>query len=146
MLKTMESTMKMKNSTAVFVALFYYALAEPVSAEEYPAPERRDVGIAVAEGTNESCAADWPAQHAKCRPVPLNGVEARGYLGKRIDRNPASLLLGMKSPIPKGFESAASDTEPPEYRLAADSDLYKWLEGACYVSCLIAGSLPRAKT
>ncbi|MCP4311773.1 MAG: hypothetical protein GY790_10955 [Bacteroidetes bacterium] len=23
--------------------------------------------------------------------------------------------------------------EPPKYRLAADSDLYKWLEGACYV-------------
>lgn len=39
----------------------------------------------------------------------------------------------MKSPIPKGFEAAFTGAEPPEYRLAADSDLYKWLEGACYV-------------
>jgi len=85
------------------------------------------------EGTNELCAADWPARHAKCRAVPLTEVETGGYLGKRIDRNPASVLLALESPIPKGFEAAVMGTKPPTYRLAADSDLYKWLEGACYV-------------
>ncbi len=83
--------------------------------------------------SNAYCAADWPAQHAKCRPVPLTKVKARGYLGKRIDRNRASILLAMRSPIPKGFEATVAGTEHPKYRLAADSDLYKWMEGACYV-------------
>jgi len=81
----------------------------------------------------EYCAADWPARRAKCRPVPLTKVKVRGYLGKRIDRNPASILFAMKSPIPKGFEAAVAGTKHPMYRLAADTDLYKWLEGACYV-------------
>lgn len=83
--------------------------------------------------TNAYRAADWPGRHAKCRAVPLTEVKVRGYLGRRIDRNLASLLLGLKSPIPKGFEAAAAGTTQPTYRLAADSDLYKWLEGACYV-------------
>ncbi|MCD6288850.1 MAG: glycoside hydrolase family 127 protein, partial [Candidatus Hydrogenedentes bacterium] len=82
--------------------------------------------------TTEFCAADWPLRHAKCCPVPLTEVKAGGYLGKRIDRNPASILLALKSPIPKGFEAAVTGSKPPSYRLAADSDLYKWLEGACY--------------
>ena len=72
------------------------------------------------EGTNELCTADWPGQYAKCRPVPLTRVKAGGYLGKRIDRNPASVLLALESPIPKGFEAAVMGTEPPKYRLAAD--------------------------
>jgi len=77
--------------------------------------------------------ADWPAQFAKTQPVSLHNIQVSGYLGKRIGRNLESLLLGLESPIPKGFEAAVLGTEPPEYRLAADSDLYKWLEGACYV-------------
>jgi hypothetical protein len=78
-------------------------------------------------------AADWPASHAKCQPVPLTETQVSGYLGKRIDRNPASLMLALKSPIPMGFEAFLAGTAPPKSRLAADSDLYKWLEGACYV-------------
>jgi len=77
-------------------------------------------------------AADWPASHAKCQPVPLTETKVSGYLGKRIDRNPASILLALESPIPKGFEAAVTGSKPPKSRLAADSDLYKWLEGACY--------------
>jgi len=79
------------------------------------------------------CAADWPAKFAKVQPVPIHNTQVSGYLGKRIDRNLESLLLGLESPIPKGFEAAATGAEQPKYRLAADSDLYKWLEGACYV-------------
>lgn len=78
-------------------------------------------------------AADWPSKLAKVQPVQINNVQVKGYLGKRIDRNLESLLLGLESPIPKVFESAALGLETPKYRLAADSDLYKWLEGACYV-------------
>lgn len=80
-----------------------------------------------------SIAGDWPEKNSKVQPVPITNTEVAGYLGKRIDRNLESLILGLESPIPKGFESAVAGTEPPEYRLAADSDLYKWLEGACYV-------------
>ena len=79
------------------------------------------------------CAADWPANLAKAQPVPIHNTQVSGYLGKRIDRNLESLMLGLESPIPKGFEAAVLGTAPPDYRLAADSDLYKWLEGACYV-------------
>ncbi|NQU23841.1 MAG: glycoside hydrolase family 127 protein [Candidatus Nealsonbacteria bacterium] len=82
---------------------------------------------------NSFRAGDWPATIAKVQPVPLNKTQVSGYLGKRIDRNLESLMLGLETPIPKGFETAAAGEEPPKYRLAADSDFYKWLEGACYV-------------
>ena len=78
-------------------------------------------------------AADWPSEIAGAQPVAINDVQVSGYLGKRIDRNLESLMLGLESPIPKVLEAAAAGLEPPKYRLAADSDLYKWLEGACYV-------------
>jgi DUF1680 family protein len=78
--------------------------------------------------------ADWPVDRVQCRPVPLRAVRASGFLGRRIDANLPSLLKGLESPIPRGFEARAAGREPPSYtyRLAADSDLYKWLEGACY--------------
>ena len=78
-------------------------------------------------------AADWSSFIAKAQPVPLHQTQVSGYLGKRIDRNLESLMLGLETPIPRGFETAASGEKPPKYRLAADSDFYKWLEGACYV-------------
>ncbi|MCP4640101.1 MAG: hypothetical protein GY851_06700, partial [bacterium] len=78
-------------------------------------------------------AADWSSSIAKAQPVPLHQTQVSGYLGRRIDRNLDSLMLGLETPIPRGFETAASGEEPPKYRLAADSDFYKWLEGACYV-------------
>ena len=44
-------------------------------------------------------------------------------------------MAALDSALPRGFEAiAAGKPLPPEAdRLAADSDLYKWLEGACYV-------------
>ncbi len=82
----------------------------------------------------EVYAGDWPARYAKVRPVPLANVQVQGFLGKRIRQNVASLLKGMESPIPRGFEARVAGVEPgPEtQRLAADSDLYKWIEGAAY--------------
>ena len=78
--------------------------------------------------------ADWPASHAACRPVPMGAVTVAGFLGDRCDRNKAALLAAMRGPLPRGFEARAAGKEPPPEtnRLAADSDLYKWLEGACY--------------
>ncbi|MFT7160826.1 MAG: DUF1680 family protein [Bacteroidia bacterium] len=78
-------------------------------------------------------AADWSVKRAKVQPVAINDIQVSGYLGKRIDRNLESLMLGLKSPIPKVLEAAAMGLKVPKYRLAADSDLYKWLEGASYV-------------
>ncbi len=83
-------------------------------------------------------AGDWPAAHARCRPVPLACVRPEGFLGRRIHANLKSLILGLDSPIPRGFEARAAGRQPgPETRrLAADSDLYKWIEGAAYTFAL----------
>lgn len=78
---------------------------------------------------------DWPAEHAAVRPIPLGAVELDGFLGGRVEaNNRVSLLAGLDSPIPVGFEALAAGREIPPIarRLAADSDMHKWLEGACY--------------
>lgn len=92
----------------------------------------RDQTASEAEDSN--IVARWPSERAKCRPVPMPHVAVSGFLGNRIDLNLNSLLAGLKSPIPRGFEARAAGIDPPHetLRLAADSDLYKWLEGACY--------------
>ncbi|MCP5120497.1 MAG: hypothetical protein GY953_57620, partial [bacterium] len=83
-------------------------------------------------------AADWPPANASCRPVPLRSVSPKGFLGRRIELNTPSLLKGLQSPIPRRFEALADGQKPgPETdRLAADSDLYKWMEGAAYMVAL----------
>jgi uncharacterized protein len=85
--------------------------------------------------TDHPIAADWPATHATCTPIPLTDVALTGYLGRYVTQNRDSVIAALASPIPRGFEArAAGQTPGPETdRLAADSDLYKWLEGACYV-------------
>ena len=89
------------------------------------------------------CAADWPARHAKCRPVPLREVGVSGYLGQRIDRNLSSVLAGVACPVVRGFEARAEgkplSNREAYYRLAADSDLYKWMEGASYIYARTGG-------
>jgi len=83
-------------------------------------------------------AGDWPADRAICRPVPLTHVRPDGFLGRRILQNRESLLKGLDSPIPRRFEALVSGRQPgPETnRLASDSDLYKWIEGASYMVAL----------
>ena len=80
-------------------------------------------------------AADWPARYAQCTPVPLDQVDIGGFLGKYIDQNIESVLVAMESELPAAFRASASGNELKSewMRLAADSDVYKWLEGACYV-------------
>jgi len=82
--------------------------------------------------------ADWPATHARCRPVPLASVKAEGFLGRRIQNNIGSLLEGLKGDLVRRFEARAAGQEPPPEtnRLAADSDVFKWLEGAAYMFAL----------
>ncbi len=79
--------------------------------------------------------AGWPEETAKCRPVPMRNMRISGFLGKRLEKNLDSVLAALDSPIPKRFEARAKGDEPTTQtdRLASDSDLYKWLEGACYV-------------
>src|SRR5512146_2622385 len=81
---------------------------------------------------------DWPKEPARCRPVPLVAVKPGGFLGQRINANRRSLMEGLKSPIPRRFEARVAGREPgPETnRLASDSDLYKWMEGAAYMLAL----------
>jgi len=81
----------------------------------------------------EALTAAWPQRRVRCRPVSLRNVRPGGFLGRRIDRNGWSILMGLQSAIPRGFQARAAGRQAPEnMRLAADSDLYKWLEGACY--------------
>ena len=108
--------------TIVFACSFFFQCISPDSNKQVKESKVTSYGVA-----------DWPAKIAKVQPVAINDIQVGGYLGKRIDRNLESLKLGLESPIPKGFEAAVAGTKPPKYRLAADSDLYKWLEGACYV-------------
>ena len=77
-------------------------------------------------------AGDWPASHAAF--VPLPATQVGGFLGGWIDRNRASVLAALDSDITLGFEARVAGEQPDDrnLRLAADSDLYKWLEGACY--------------
>ncbi len=78
---------------------------------------------------------DWGRGTAVYQPVPLTNVRLGGFLGKRVDaNNRRSLLAGLESPIPAAFDARAAGREPPKAcrRLATDSDMYKWLEGACY--------------
>ena len=85
---------------------------------------------------NTYCAADWPARHAHCQPIPNGAVAVSGYLGRRIDQNLDSLLAGLARPVVRYFEACVEGRQQVEWealRLAADSDLYKWLEGASYV-------------
>ena len=77
-------------------------------------------------------AADWPATHAAFVPVPASWVD--GFLGSWIERNRHSVLAALDSEITLGFKARVAGKQPDDrnLRLAADSDLYKWLEGACY--------------
>ena len=87
-------------------------------------------------------AADWPAREGSLVPVTAAADAARvevaadGFLGGWIERNRASLLAALASDILLGFEARAAGKQPDDrnLRLAADSDLYKWLEGAAYVA------------
>jgi uncharacterized protein len=83
-------------------------------------------------------AGGWPAERALSQPVPLVNVEASGFLGRRIQANTRSVLKGLESPIPERFEARVAGTEPGllTNRLASDSDLYKWIEGASYMLAL----------
>ncbi len=84
--------------------------------------------------SSDRIVSDWPAHHARLRPVPLTAIDLAGHLGRYVEQNTASVLAALDSAIPIGFEAAvAGKPMPPEAdRLAADSDLHKWLEGACY--------------
>ncbi len=78
---------------------------------------------------------DWSGERTVCRPIPLGDVKLGGFLGAHVDaNNRASIPAGLKSAIPAAFEARGRGEPPPAVcrRLATDTDLYKWLEGACY--------------
>ena len=78
---------------------------------------------------------DWKAANISFRPISLRKVKVEGFLGKHIYlNNYISIPAGLKTPIPKAFDAISEGKEIPKEcrRLAADSDFYKWLEGACY--------------
>ncbi len=80
--------------------------------------------------------ADWPAEHGRLQAAPMRAVRLGGFLGRRVDlNNGPSLAAGLNSPVFQGFEAdAVGHGWEGEYRRrgAADTDLYKWLEAACY--------------
>ena len=89
--------------------------------------------MCMTDNGNVRFAADWPGGFARNTPVPLSQVEVFGFLGKYIEQNSESLLFALQTPLLEGFESNAAGRLAATSRLAADSDVYKWLEGACYV-------------
>src|SRR5690554_5222714 len=78
--------------------------------------------------------ADWPSEFSKCVPVPLNKVHVQGFLGKRVASNLQSIFEGLQSACILGFEERVAGGERKfTVRSNADSDLYKWVEGASYM-------------
>jgi len=79
---------------------------------------------------------DWPNSISRLCPIPLTRIKVGGFLGRRVNKNITSLLAGLKSPIPRAFEALAAGETPGEgnIRPAADSELYKWIEGAAYAT------------
>ncbi len=81
---------------------------------------------------------DWPDAPGRPRPLGLAEVRLGGFLGRRVARsNGPSLAAGLDSPVFRGYEAdAVGGGWDGEYRRrgAADTDLYKWLEAACYAS------------
>lgn len=79
--------------------------------------------------------ADWPENFAKCVPLSGDSVTSKGFLSRWINQNKNSLLIALKSEIFKGFEARVAGNQPNKKneRLAADSDFYKWIEGASYI-------------
>jgi len=97
------------------------------------------------DSVGRGMAGDWPGARARCQPGSLRSVRIGGFLGIRVDANVESILAGLASPIPRRFQALNRGEEPgPEtMRLAADSDLYKWIEGASYA--LAYGGDPRLR-
>jgi uncharacterized protein len=117
----------------VKVAITFIILGAIISCSQNGAVESEIVPSKLAMSSNN--VADWPCKYAMVMPIPLQDVTVAGFLGQRIDANTQSILAGLESPIPRRFEARYDGYEPPPEteRLAADSDLYKWLEGASYV-------------
>lgn len=88
----------------------------------------------ISDRTPHPLAGDWSTAKAGCRPPSLREVRVEGFLGRRMKANRHSILAGLESPIPRRFQALARGEQPgPETeRLASDSDLYKWIEGASY--------------
>lgn len=89
--------------------------------------------------------ADWPTAGGRPRPVPMGAMTLGGFLGGRVElNNGPSLTVGLDSPVFRGYEAdAVGDGWRGGYqrRGAADTDLYKWLEAACYALALGADDL-----
>jgi len=100
--------------------------------------------IAMASDASAPLSADWPAEHSRLQAVPMSDVRLRGFLGRRVDlNNGPSLAAGLDSPVFLGFEAdgVGNGWIGQHRRGAADTDLYKWLEAACYALAYGHGGL-----
>jgi len=77
---------------------------------------------------------NWSHRNALKWPVGLGALQAGGFIGERIRRNKASILLGMASPILEPFAllNRGLPLQPQHIRFVQDTDAYKLLEAACY--------------
>jgi uncharacterized protein len=77
---------------------------------------------------------DCTSDRTGCRPLPLSQVRLGGFIGARVRiNNQESLLAGLGSVLRERFEKLHRGEDPGvEQKLASDSDLFKWMEGAAY--------------
>ena len=68
----------------VLVGIFFSRCVSPDMNKEFNKSKNTSIG-----------AADWSAKIAKVQPLAINDIQVSGYLGKRIDRNLESLMLGL---------------------------------------------------
>lgn len=82
----------------------------------------------------EHYVADWPAGFAPIHPADGQKVELNGFIGESTAKNICSIKKGFASPIGEPYRllNSGQKLSGIHNRLAAESDLFKLIEGACY--------------
>jgi len=90
---------------------------------------------------DEALVGNWDGTRVRFRPVSLASVRLGGLLGRTVRRsNDTGIAAALDSDICRGFHMRSMGQKTEWLRLSADSDQFKWLEGACYA--LAAGGAP----
>jgi len=77
---------------------------------------------------------NWKKDLSKLYPVSLDNVTPKGFIGNIVDENANSIIKGFESTIGELFLFLRDKKELSSFhdRLAAESDTFKLVEGACY--------------
>lgn len=83
---------------------------------------------------DEPFVGNWPQTCSKVNPVPLTQVKVGGFLGGKIavNNNESLLRFGETVHVQRLESLASGNPSPCGFKLAMDTDVHKWMEGAAY--------------